>query len=83
MIIKWQEVKSPDDLPRTEEVFLAIWKGRICIAQFYRDTGCFYLSFEPAAIDQGDIFRIERDRINKFTHICLLTHPDAYPDELN
>lgn len=79
MLIQWKEINSPDELPRDEKSFLAIWKGRICIAQYDEDKNCFFISFDPSDIVHS--WEIAKDRERKFTHICILT-PDAYPEDL-
>ena len=49
--MNWIKVTNPRlEVPRDESAFLAIWKGRICIAQFSEDEWCYFISWFPAEI---------------------------------
>lgn len=79
--MKWIEVKQDNDLPRDGRPFLAVWKGRICFAQYDDEDRKFFLSYEPS---WTGIFSIGHDRIHKFTHWAPLPHiPGPLLNELN
>lgn len=64
--MEWISVNGSQELPRDESVFLAIWKGRICMTQYDKDEGRFFIMFDPAIY--GASWMLSQDRECKFTH---------------
>lgn len=61
--IPWERIKSHNDLPRNGQIFIAIWKGRLCIVQYSIEEQCFYTSFNPAQLPR---FKIDQDKVDYF-----------------
>ncbi len=75
--MKWIKNNFEDgrELPKDGRDFLALWKGRICIAAFDEDMGRFYICFDPIS---GVSCRVSQDRERKFTHWAKLEYPEDY-----
>lgn len=64
--MKWIKIKNLQELPRNGHVFLSLWKGRICLTQFDKQEGRFYIMFEPSEYSQS--WQLAQEREEKFTH---------------
>lgn len=75
----WIKIKDREhaaqELPK-DRVFLAIWKGVICIAEWKQKEQRFYIGMMPTQIIGFQ--KVEPERERKFTHWCELTLPDDY-----
>lgn len=74
--MKWIKVNSRHDLPRNGQEFLAIWKGRKCLAQHDEEEDRFYISW--AVADSPSSMYVPQDREGKFNYWMPL--PD-YPED--
>ncbi len=61
----WIKIGSRNELPRDGSIFLAIWKGRICLVQHDVEEDRFYIVFEPASYSQS--WKLDQEREAKFT----------------
>lgn len=77
MLLKWTKVTSTDQLIRTGQTFLVLYKGRISLAEFNEEKNHFTVCFDP---EEG-CYVISGDRLRKFTHLISLSYPDAYPQD--
>ena len=57
-------------------MFLALWKGAICLAEYDDEEGRFYIAMMPAGM--AGIMKVEQERERKFTHFCELKMPEDY-----
>ena len=75
----WIKIKNKNnaiaELPK-DKVFLALWKGTICITEFYEEERAFYICMMPAQM--SGIMRVDQEREGKFTHWCELNIPEDY-----
>ncbi len=76
MKLPWIKVDDQHGLPRDGKECIALWKGRLCIAQCDTDENRFYICFGPA---DGSSWQIAQDREHKFTHYLLVD--DLYPED--
>lgn len=63
--MEWIKIKDRHDLPRDGSIFMALWKGIICIAEHDTEEDRFYISYHPAS---DGYMRIPQEREAKFTH---------------
>lgn len=76
--IKYDEAPEllPGKLPKNE-VFLAIWRGRICLTQFEEDEYRYYIISDPAIYPQCQA--VDHDRFGKFDYWMPLPEmPEEY-----
>ncbi len=74
-------IKIPDTenvrkyLPK-DKVFLALWKGQFCLADYDEEIDRFWLQMLPGTYEYDMQVPLERER--KFTHYCNLELPKDY-----
>lgn len=57
-------------------VFLALWRGCICLCQFNEEENLFFLCIRPG--NEGLVAAISNEREGKFTHMILWERPRDY-----
>ena len=76
----WRPVNSIDDLPKSGKSFMAIWNGRICIAQYHDDEERFWISYDPAACESNGA-HLDKTSELRISYWFPLVYPDCYPEE--
>lgn len=75
----WIKIKdrnhAAQELPK-DRIFLALWKGSFCIAEWDKEEQRFYIGMMPCIMI--GMMRIEPEREIKFTHWCELKLPEDY-----
>lgn len=75
-MINWHSVKDKP-LPRDNRgVFIALWKGCVCLTEYDEDEDRFYISMMPAT-HMGS-WQVHQEREGKFTHWCEANLPEDY-----
>lgn len=72
--MKWMRVENKE-LPK-DRVFLALWKGAICLCAYDEDEEHYYISMYPAEYTHS--MKVDEERMEKFTHYCELELPEDY-----
>jgi hypothetical protein len=74
----WKRVdrKNPREALPKDKVFLALWKGVICLCEFDEDIDHFYIGMMPAVY--LGFWKLDKEREGKFTHWCELNMPCDY-----
>ena len=75
--MKWIKIEHPSELPKDGREFIALWKGRVCWAQYCTEENRFFLIYDPAYCT--GLSPLPQDREHKFTHYMEIpSDPEDY-----